>query len=89
MQTLLTANQAKTNFGEMLLQAQRSPVQISKNGKPVAVVVSFEEYQALEEIKQAMILERFETAKKEIAEGKIVDGSTFMADLISGKFDGQ
>ncbi|MCP5170327.1 MAG: type II toxin-antitoxin system Phd/YefM family antitoxin [Hahellaceae bacterium] len=42
---ILTANDAKTHFGEMLLKAQRAPVQINKNGKPVAVVMSAEEYE--------------------------------------------
>ena len=31
----LSANEAKTQFGDLLLKAQRSPVQINKNGKPV------------------------------------------------------
>ncbi|MFZ4211256.1 type II toxin-antitoxin system Phd/YefM family antitoxin, partial [Pantoea endophytica] len=35
----LSANEAKTQFGDMLLKAQREPVQISRNGKPVAVVI--------------------------------------------------
>ena len=39
----LTANEAKTQFGDMLLKAQREPVQINRNGKPVAVVVSIED----------------------------------------------
>ena len=47
----LTANQAKTQFGDMLLKVQRAPVQISRNGKPVAVLLSVEDYQALEAIK--------------------------------------
>lgn len=87
MQTSLTANQAKTHFGEMLLKAQRSPVHISKNGKPVAVVLSIDEYHELEEMKQAMIKKRFEQAQKEIAEGKVVDGAAFMQELMQGKYD--
>jgi len=35
---ILSANDAKTHFGDMLLKAQRSPIQINKNGKPVACV---------------------------------------------------
>jgi len=35
----LSANEAKTQFGEMLLKAQRAPIQINKNGKPVAVII--------------------------------------------------
>lgn len=87
MQTSLTANQAKTHFGEMLLKAQRSPVQINKNGKPVAVVVSMEEYQELENMKQAMLQVRYEQAKEEISAGKVVDGVAFMQELIQGNFD--
>ena len=33
-----------TQFGDMLLKAQRAPIQINKNGKPVAVVISMDEY---------------------------------------------
>lgn len=35
-----TANQAKTQFGEMMAKAQREPVSITKNGKPSVVVMS-------------------------------------------------
>lgn len=34
----LTSNQAKTQFGDLLLKVQRAPVEISRNGKPVAVM---------------------------------------------------
>ena len=51
----LTANQAKTQFGDMLLKVQRAPVQISRNGKPVAVLLSVEDYQALEAIKLRLL----------------------------------
>jgi hypothetical protein len=33
----LNANEAKTQFSDMLLKAQRAPVQINKNGKPAAL----------------------------------------------------
>jgi prevent-host-death family protein len=36
----LSANEAKSQCGDMLLKAQRAPIQINKNGKPVAVVMS-------------------------------------------------
>jgi len=54
----LSANEAKTQFGDMLLKAQREPVQISRNGKPVAVVISAEEYQAIEAMKQQFLQEK-------------------------------
>jgi len=47
----IPANDAKTNFGALLDKAQREPVTISKNGRPVAVVMSaaaFQEHQRLQ-----------------------------------------
>ena len=43
----LSANDAKTNFGDALLRAQREPVHINKYGKPVAVLISAEDLKAL------------------------------------------
>jgi prevent-host-death family protein len=36
----LSANEAKTHFGDLLLKVQREPVQINRNSKAVAVVLS-------------------------------------------------
>lgn len=83
----LTANEAKTQFGDMLLKAQRSPVQINKNGKPVAVVLSIEEYENIEALRLSVLKARAEKAKSDIAAGKTVDGNAFMDELIAGKHD--
>ncbi len=83
----LTANDAKTQFGDMLLKAQREPVQINKNGKPVAVVISMAEYQQMEEIKFTLLQERAARAKLDIENGNLVEGEQFMSDLIAGKLD--
>ncbi len=83
----LTANDAKTQFGDMLLKAQREPIQINKNGKPVAVVISMEEYQQMEEVKFALLQERAARAKLDIENGNLVEGEQFMSDLIAGKLD--
>ena len=83
----LTANDAKTQFGDMLLKAQREPVQINKNGKPVAVVISMDEYQQMEEIKFTLLKERAVRAKLDIENGNLIEGEQFMSDLIAGKLD--
>ena len=83
----LTANDAKTQFGDMLLKAQREPVQINKNGKPVAVVISMDVYQQMEEVKFTLLQERAVRAKLDIENGNLVEGDQFMADLIAGKLD--
>ncbi|MCX7545632.1 type II toxin-antitoxin system Phd/YefM family antitoxin [Marinicella gelatinilytica] len=65
----LTANTAKTRFGELLLKAQKSPVQIDKNGRPVAVVMSIEDYQITEQIKQELLQKRLKAAHREVKAG--------------------
>jgi prevent-host-death family protein len=47
----MSAKEAKNRFGELLLEAQRGPVTIEKNGRPVAVLQSFEEHQQVERLK--------------------------------------
>ncbi len=83
----LTANQAKTQFGDMLLKVQRAPVQISRNGKPVAVLLSVEDYQALEAIKLRLLQEKIEQARADIAAGKLVEGDALLSSLLNGEFD--
>jgi len=43
--TRISASEAKTHFGALMDKAQKEPVTIEKQGRPVAVVISFEEYQ--------------------------------------------
>lgn len=83
----LSANEAKTHFGDMLLKAQRSPVQISKNGKPVAVVISADEYQNIETLKLQMMKLRADQAKADIEAGKLADGGAFFDELEAGQHD--
>ncbi len=47
----MSANAAKSHFGELLDIARREPVTIKKHGRPVVVVLSTEEYEELEAIK--------------------------------------
>lgn len=49
--TTMSANTAKSHFGELLDIARREPVTIEKHGRPVVVVLSTEEYEELEAIK--------------------------------------
>jgi len=46
--TTFTAKEAKNNFGRLLDEARQSPVTVKKNGRPVAVVISIEEYKEFE-----------------------------------------
>ena len=46
MQTLSASN-AKREFGEMLISIQKAPVSVTRNGKPIAVVLSDSDYKEL------------------------------------------
>ena len=83
----LSANEAKTHFGELLLKAQQAPVQINKNGKPVAVLVSFDEYESIEVLKMGLLHSKARKAKEDIASQDTVDGESFFDELESGQRD--
>lgn len=83
----LSANEAKTHFGDMLLKAQREPVQINKNGKPVAVVMSVDEYQGIEALKLQLLQTRVIRAKADIESGNLAEGETFFDELAAGQYD--
>ena len=42
-----SSTDAQRIFGEVLMRSQREPISITKNNKPVAVVVSEDDYQQL------------------------------------------
>lgn len=80
----LTSNQAKTQFGDLLLKVQRTPVEISRNGKPVAVILSMEDYAALEALKMAQLQQKILRAKTDMQTGKIHDGDALLQAMIEG-----
>lgn len=83
----MSANEAKTNFGDVLMKSQRTPVQISKYGKPVAMLVSMEDYADAEALKLELLKLRTERAQLQISQGEVSDGEDFFTELMAGKFD--
>lgn len=81
MQTL-TANEAKTQFGNLLLMAQREPVQINRNGKPVAVVISAQEYAEIDALKRQLLQAKLERAKQDIDHDRLTDGDDYFRQLM-------
>ena len=79
----LTANEAKTKFGNMLINVQNEPVEIVKNGTSVAVVISAKEYQQLESLKMALVKSRFASVDNDT----LIAGNNFFDELDSGKYD--
>ena len=83
----LSANEAKTQFGDMLLKVQRAPIQIKKNGKPVTVVISMDEYENIEALKLRFLQSRAVQAKMDIKAGNIVDSDSFFSALETDQYD--
>jgi prevent-host-death family protein len=84
---LLSANDAKTQFGDLLLKVQRAPVQINKNGKPVAVVISMDEYEGMETLKMQMLQSRAAQAASDIQMDNTAEGESFFDDMEKGHYD--
>lgn len=61
----MAAKEAKNHFGELLDTARREPVTIERNGRPVAVVLSVEDFKRFEEIEDAVWGARAEAVEKE------------------------
>ena len=79
----LTANEAKTKFGNMLINVQSEPIEILKNGTSVAVVISSKEYQQIEALKMELVKTRFAN----VDNADLVDGESFFQELDSGQHD--
>ena len=80
MQTL-TANDAKRNFGELLMSAQREPVKISKNSKDAVVVMSVKDFEELEAMKAEYLRHCFAVGKQDLENDQAVDGEDFLNSL--------
>ena len=67
----LSAKDAKNRFGELLLEAQREPVTIERNGRPVAVVQSYEDWQEVERLKLEWLGSALAEADADVAAGRV------------------
>jgi|AntAceMinimDraft_6_1070360.scaffolds.fasta_scaffold71393_1 prevent-host-death family protein len=63
----ITATKAKTQFAELIDLARKEPVTITRNNRPVAVVLSPEEYQALEKLDDQYWIKQADKVGKEDA----------------------
>lgn len=68
----MTANEAKTHFGQLLDKAQRQPVQVTRHDRVVGVMVSAEDYEAM----RAYYADRLRQTLREAAEGAAAAGLT-------------
>ena len=81
----LTSNQAKTQFGDLLLKVQRAPVEISRNGKPVAVMISADDYSAMEPLKMELLRQSLKRGLADVESNKIQDGDSVLVSMIDAE----
>ena len=77
----MAALEAKTRFGELLDAAQREPVTIEKHGRPVAVMMSTDDYRELQALKLANLRAEIGKGLADIEAGRTVDGTSAFAKL--------
>ena len=65
----VTAKEAKNRFGQLIDDAQRGPVTIEKNGRPFAVVQSYEDFQLSERVKLDSLRAALNEAREQYAQG--------------------
>jgi prevent-host-death family protein len=67
----MTAKDAKNHFGELLMEAQKAPVTIEKNGKPVAVLYSYEDHHHIEQAKLEWLKAAIAEGDADVAAGRV------------------
>lgn len=68
----MTANEAKTHFGQLLDKAQRQPVQVTRHDRVVGVMIGADDYEAMRQF----YADRLRQTLRETAEGAAAAGLT-------------
>ena len=82
----IPAAEAKTNFGALLEKVQREPLTISKKGRPVAVLMSIDEFETHQRLKLEKLRREVRAGLADLEAGRVVSGAeAFEAmDLVLG-----
>ena len=75
MEKGISASEAKTKFGELLERVQREPLTISKKGRPVAVLMSMDEFETHQRLKLEQLRRAVRAGLRDLNAGKVVDGA--------------
>jgi prevent-host-death family protein len=69
----MSAHDAKARFGQLLDTARREPVTIERHGRPVAVMLSKEEYDELNDIKLRQLRAEIDAGLADLERGAYTD----------------
>lgn len=67
---VMSAYEAKARFGQLLDTARNEPVMIEKHGRGVAVVISREEYESIQEMKLQQLQSEIQSGLEDLSEGR-------------------
>ena len=71
----VNATEMKNRLGEVLSQARREPVVVTTHGRPTHVVVSYEDYQALQPTEPTQYLDEIEDPEERVRVfNEMIDG---------------
>ena len=79
MERAIPASVAKTNFGALLEKVQREPLMISKNGRPVAVLMSMDEFDAHQRRKLEQLRREVKAGLADLEAGRVFSGARAFA----------
>ena len=79
------AKELRERQDEMLDTAQREPVTIERNGRPVAVLYSYEEARAIEQTKLEWLKAKCARSDKAISQGRYVSFNQGVIDQIKSE----
>ena len=77
----LAAREAKNGFGHLLDMARQEPVAIERHGRPVAVMLSAEEYARLEALENAFWISKAEAGAASGYLGR-ADSAALVSDIL-------
>ena len=78
---ILNASDAKREFGEVLLKAQKEPIGINRNGKPVAVMMSALEFEQLQALKEDYLKKELQKGMASLETGDVIESKTVVNAL--------
>ena len=81
----VSAEDAQNGFARLLDRAQENPTAITRQGKPVAVVLSVKEYESLQRLDDAYWIARTEKALAEEERLSAEESETFTQELLNAK----
>ena len=78
---IISASDAKREFGEVILKAQQGPVGINKNGKPAAVMISASAYEEFQALQHQVLKLQIQVGLDDIDAGRVLEGDKVIGAL--------